>query len=93
MVEQFTVHGGVFDSVHTAAVEDFPSEYVSQPPAALSPAFDREELATTICRLNHRRVPVCAGLELQDYKISSSEVLNTSWTRSTLVSGFTTSHA
>ena len=57
MEVQFTVHQGVSEPVHSAAVRDFLSGRFSRLPDVPALPFDRGELVSSICRLNHRRAP------------------------------------
>ena len=52
MESQFTVHRGVSDPGHSAEVRDFLSGYFSHPPAGPDLPFDRDELVSSVCRLN-----------------------------------------
>ena len=54
---QFTVHGGVSDPAFSVVVRDFLSGYFSRPPPDPPALFDRDELVSSICRLNRRRAP------------------------------------
>ena len=57
MEVQFTVHQGVSDPAHSAEVRDFLSGHFSRSPEIPALPFDRDELVSSICRLNRRRAP------------------------------------
>ena len=53
--KQFTVHRGVSDPDHSAAVADFLSGYFSRPPSDSIDPFDRANVESVIRRLRLKR--------------------------------------